>query len=234
MSKPPQDIIVDHILTCLAVKSLMRFKSVSKLWRSLISDLTFAKSHLERSKEVSSNKCRRLLLSTGTPQSVDFEAASDGDEDNAVQELEYPYVIIRCSPICYIGIVGSCNGLICLFVDYEKMVLWNPSTRASKELPKPSLYHNFDFFAGLGYDSSNGKQEIGSKKVHVIVSFDVAEEKFKEALPLPDHFDKVVSGMSRNFLCAFGECYGSYFEAWILDHKYDSNASIRRLFRFQG
>ncbi|KAJ6298908.1 hypothetical protein OIU76_019966 [Salix suchowensis] len=175
--------------------------------------------------------------------------------------------------------MGSCYGLICLQVDYEKLVLWNPSTRDHKELPKPSPYHNYDFFSGLGYDSSIddykfvipscstangseqimvevltlrtnvwrkvpeicqgttlvgtyrglfcngavhwlGKQENGSKKENVIVSFDVAEERFKEVL-----------GMSGNFLCAFGECHGSYFEAWIHEQEYDSSASFRRLSR---
>ena len=143
-----------NILTYLPVKSLLRFKCVCKLWHSLISDPKFVKSHLKTAREVNSNKCQRLLLSTRTPQSVDFEAASEGDEDNAVQELEYPDVI-RCSPTFFIGIMGSCDGLICLFVDYAKLVLWNPSTRDYKELPKPSCDHSFDFFAGIGYDSSN-------------------------------------------------------------------------------
>ena len=49
----------------------------------------------------------------------------------------------------------------------------------------------------------------------MVVSFDVAEDRFKEAVPLPDNFDTVVLGMSGNFLCALGECHGSYFEAWI-------------------
>ncbi|KAJ6424213.1 hypothetical protein OIU84_025068 [Salix udensis] len=243
----------------------------------LISCPKFVKSHLKTAREVNSNKCR-LLLSTRTTQSVDFEAASEGDEDNAVQEFEYPDVI-RCSPTVFIEIMGSCDGLICLQVDYEKLALWNPSTRDYKILPKPSPYHNNDFFSGLGYDSSIddykfvipscttangseqimvevltlktnvwrkvleicqgttlvgtyrglfcngavhwlGKQENGSKKENVIVSFDVAEERFKEVL-----------GMSGNFLCALGECHGSYFEAWIHEQEYDSSASFRRLFR---
>ncbi|KAJ6860341.1 hypothetical protein NC651_036646 [Populus alba x Populus x berolinensis] len=107
MSKLPQDIIND-VLTYLP------FKCVWKLWRSSISDLKFVKSHLKRAKEVNSS-CHRLLLSTRTPQSVDFEAASGGDEDNAVQELEYPEAI-RCSPAFFIGNSGIFqwnNLLIC-------------------------------------------------------------------------------------------------------------------------
>ena len=78
-----------------------------------------------------------------------------------------------------------------------------------------------------------GKLENGSEKeyVAVAVSFDVAEERFKEVVPLPDHFDTVVLGMSGNFLCAFGDSHGSYFEAWIHEQEDDSSASFRRLFR---
>ncbi|KAJ6866144.1 hypothetical protein NC652_037636 [Populus alba x Populus x berolinensis] len=118
MSKLPQDIIND-VLTYLPFKSLIRFKCVCKLWRSSISDPKFVKSHLKRAKEVNSS-CHRLLLSTRTPQSVDFEAAS-----GVLPSL--------------LGILGSFNGIICSFVDYEKLVLWNSSTRDSKELTKPGL-----------------------------------------------------------------------------------------------
>ena len=48
-------------------------------------------------------------------------------------------------------------------------------------------------------------QEITSKKVYVIVAFDISDDKFKEVVPLPDHFDTVVLGMSGNCLCASGE-----------------------------
>ena len=55
-----------------------------------------------------------------------------------MQELDYTEAI-RCSPAFFIGILGSFNGIICSFVDYEKLVLLNSSTRDSKELTKPSL-----------------------------------------------------------------------------------------------
>jgi hypothetical protein len=71
-------------------------------------------------------------------------------------------------------------------------------------------------------------QEIASKKVYVIVAFDISDDKFKEVVQLPDHFDTVVLGMSGNCLCAFGECNGSYFEARTHDQEHDSKASLRR------
>ncbi|KAJ6866143.1 hypothetical protein NC652_037636 [Populus alba x Populus x berolinensis] len=172
---------------------------VCKLWRSSISDPKFVKSHLKRAKEVNSS-CHRLLLSTRTPQSVDFEAASGGDEDTAVQELEYPEAIRKVPDIgnattsveAYQGIF--CNGA----------ALWL------------------------------GMQEIASKKVYVIVAFDISDGEFKEVVPLLDHFDTVVLGMSGNCLCTSGECNGSYFEARTHDQEHDSKASRTKYSDFGG
>ncbi|KAJ6754597.1 hypothetical protein OIU79_027247 [Salix purpurea] len=175
---------------------------------------------------------------------VDFEAASEGDEDNAVQELEYPDVI-RCSPPHFIGIMGSCDGLICLQVDYEKLVLWNPSTRDHKELPKPSPYHNYDFFSGLGYDSSiddykfvipscstaNGSEQIMVEVLTLRTNVWRKVPEICQGTTLQRRDSRKFWGCQEIFLCAFGECHGSYFEAWIHEQEYDSSASFRRLSR---
>ena len=132
MSKLPQDMIND-ILTCLPFKSLIWFKSVCKLYGVRQSRIRNLWNHTSKEQRKST-----LAAIDFSSQSVDFEAASGGDEDNAVQELDYTEAI-RCSPPFFIGILGSFNGIICSFVDYEKLVLWNSSTRDSKELTKPSL-----------------------------------------------------------------------------------------------
>ncbi|XP_059630085.1 F-box/kelch-repeat protein At3g06240-like [Cornus florida] len=46
----------------------------------------------------------------------------------------------------------SCNGLVLLDLDHCKLVLWNPSTGAYKELP--CSFHNAYYYFGLCYDSS--------------------------------------------------------------------------------
>ncbi|KAG2694674.1 hypothetical protein I3760_08G155600 [Carya illinoinensis] len=55
----PKDLIIE-ILLRLPVKSLVRFRCVSKQWFSLISDPRFAKVHFKRK----SDDNQRLLLST--------------------------------------------------------------------------------------------------------------------------------------------------------------------------
>lgn len=74
----------------------------------------------------------------------------------------------------------------------------------------------------------------GLNEVYVLVAFDMVEEKFKEVLPLEDHFnpDDIVSlGVSGNRLCIFCETRGNSFEALILNVN-GNEASLSRLFSF--
>lgn len=157
MSKLPQDIFVD-ILTYLPVKSLVRFKCVCKPWQSLISDPRFVKLHLKQAIEGNNiNRQRLLVAAEPLYSSVDFEAASDGDDINAVMELPYPSAASRTESFAFASIRGSCDGLVCIRNggDVHDMFLWNPSTRESKKLPKPSSSVQKDgFLTGLGYDST--------------------------------------------------------------------------------
>uniref|UniRef100_A0A5B6YSI9 F-box domain-containing protein n=1 Tax=Davidia involucrata TaxID=16924 RepID=A0A5B6YSI9_DAVIN len=130
----PRDIIFD-ILSRLSVKCLLRFRCVSKQWFTLISD---PQSHLKRASRV-------LLLPL-----LACPAASSLDADCGVLErLELPFK----RPSLGLKFSGSCNGLVCLRF-CKDMFLWNPSTRAYKNLPKPRFVHYNFLFGGLGYDSS--------------------------------------------------------------------------------
>ncbi|KAJ9182471.1 hypothetical protein P3X46_006464 [Hevea brasiliensis] len=150
MSKLPQDLIVE-IFSRLPVKPLIRFKCLSKTWRSMISDPEFAKLQLNRAKENHNNfSCQKLLLSTWPPQSVDYEAFCDGN----VRILSYPAIVKGPLDNFYVGILGSCNGLVYLLDDYGSMFLWNPTTGDYRELPNPNgaIYRMFRY--GLGYNFS--------------------------------------------------------------------------------
>ncbi|KAF9663475.1 hypothetical protein SADUNF_Sadunf17G0054400 [Salix dunnii] len=153
MSKLPQEIIVD-ILTYLPVKSLVKFKCVCKSWRSLISDPQFAKMHLKRAYEDENINRQRLLVATDPLYSVDFEAASGGDNDNTLVELPFPNAVNHGDSFAVGLFLGSCDGIVCILNEVDDVVLWNPSTRESKKLPGPSSSLHKDFSTGLGYDST--------------------------------------------------------------------------------
>ncbi|XP_045832789.1 F-box/kelch-repeat protein At3g06240-like [Trifolium pratense] len=161
----PHELII-LILLRLPVKSLLRFKSVCKLWFSLISDTHFANSHFQLSLETHTR--RILLMPTSPPResrSIDFEAASSLDDDSASASLN-PNNFMPFESYYRIEIIGSCRGFI-LFHCYSErgqdwiydIYIWNPSTGFHKKLPLSPFTSNLGkddkFFYGFGYDQSS-------------------------------------------------------------------------------
>ncbi|KAL6998495.1 hypothetical protein U1Q18_008624 [Sarracenia purpurea var. burkii] len=149
MSTLPEQIVA-NILLRLPIKSLGRCKCVSKSWLSFISDPFFVKSHLNQA--VSDADSGRFRILTVPFHSFDYESPSafedDDDRDNdALVDLDFLYRKPDDEdPI----IVGSCNGLICLFYDPDCYILWNLTTR---ELPPPPSSPSLNL-TGFGCPSS--------------------------------------------------------------------------------
>jgi F-box interacting protein len=146
--KLPSEII-SEILSRLPVKCLVRFKCVSKTWRSLISHPEFVKNHLKRTKEDTNANHFKIFLSTDPHLSIDPEAYFDADDNLLTTQLKFP---VSYPEYSYIEILGSCNGLVCgLIHDNPLIYIWNPSTRESRELAIPGSSED-DAFYGFGYD----------------------------------------------------------------------------------
>ncbi|XP_065862507.1 F-box/kelch-repeat protein At3g06240-like [Euphorbia lathyris] len=142
MPKLPDELTVE-IISRLPVKSLIRFKCVCKTWQSIISHPKFAKLQLTRSNCLN----HRLLLTTCPPQSVDYEAF-------AVRKLTYPVIASGGSQDSYVQILGSCDGLVCLFDDNMIMFIWNPTTGDCRPLPNPNADFCGVLLHGIGYNYS--------------------------------------------------------------------------------
>ncbi|XP_060171429.1 F-box/kelch-repeat protein At3g23880-like [Lycium barbarum] len=153
---------MSNILSRLPVKYLLQFKCVSKTWLSLISDEEFIKLHL--SQAIFDPK----ILTMSPFKSLDYESPSsledhvDDGHDDAIVDLWYPSMEEELESNT-VEIIGSCNGLICLLpYDTNKISLWNPSTRVSRDLP--SLPYDFPddcpIFNGFGYDSVNDEYKV--------------------------------------------------------------------------
>ncbi|XP_030547687.2 F-box/kelch-repeat protein At3g06240-like [Rhodamnia argentea] len=147
-----EDIIID-ILLRLPVKSLMRFKCVSKRWRSLISDQHFAKLHLER--VISENVAPSQKIIKSNPlQTIDYEALdSDEVNDRAVVKShdlggDEPW-----------GLAGSCHGLVSLAV-CDGFLVYDPTTKESRKLPASDLVAEHELFLGFGYNSATDDYKI--------------------------------------------------------------------------
>ncbi|XP_030444930.2 F-box/kelch-repeat protein At3g06240 [Syzygium oleosum] len=147
-----EDIIID-ILSRLPVKSLMRFKCVSKRWWSLISDQHFVKLHLQRLILENMTPSQKIIRSNPL-QTIDYEAL-DNDEVNDHVVVE-SHDLGRDEPW---GLAGSCHGLVSLAVD-DGFLVYNPTTKESRKLPGSNLVAEHEFFHGFGYNSATDDYKI--------------------------------------------------------------------------
>ncbi|XP_058195392.1 F-box/kelch-repeat protein At3g23880-like isoform X2 [Rhododendron vialii] len=150
--------ILSEILSHLPVRSLFRFRCVSKVWRSLISDPKFALDHY------SSQKHQKIAINIRSPSDSHDKGSS------VVYSVEYDSTAYASSSwikpminednIEWFQILGSCNGLL-LVSYYMDLYLWNPSTRqCTKTLsltcywPMGLITKEISASSGLCYDSS--------------------------------------------------------------------------------
>ncbi|KAL5717336.1 hypothetical protein ACHQM5_010357 [Ranunculus cassubicifolius] len=151
----PLDIIT-NILSHLPVKSLLRFKSVSKSWYSLINDQKFIKSHLNRAIEGNNINImiRHSYLST-----IDYDSSFD-----IAKDIDYPFK----TSIYGVEILGSCNGLVCISPDEDVYCVWNPCTKEYRKIPDtpidfpPGQFLSFvrTMCHGFGYDETRGEYKL--------------------------------------------------------------------------
>ncbi|KAF6166563.1 hypothetical protein GIB67_005425, partial [Kingdonia uniflora] len=153
--------VVTNILSRLPVKSLVRFRSVSKLWKSLIYDPYFIKLHHKRMKPT-------MVFIVSKPKSQ--ESAITFFEDTAMSSSSFEHIL-------GINIAGNghatlppCDGLVCVTTRDDPntrssyaIYLCNPSTREFKKLPWDSPNHPLESpcgICGLGFDSSTNKYKV--------------------------------------------------------------------------
>jgi len=144
---PFNEDLMMEILLKLPMKSVMRFKCLSKSWFSLISDPQFARTHFD----AAAAPTYRLLnlVKDSEAYSVDIELALCDDSAHAVTNIPVPSRFDMYGDS--LTVAGSCRGFLlvqCLFTD---LVVWNPSTGVQKQI----FYNNWSphHLSGIGYDS---------------------------------------------------------------------------------
>ncbi|XP_027119000.1 F-box/kelch-repeat protein At3g23880-like [Coffea arabica] len=157
----PQELIVD-ILTRLPVKSILRFRCVSKSWLCLIASPHFIKSHLTISTKVNNHARHGLLLApidaptelyTCSLYSVLYQRSPVSAEKVQLPlQSKYPRL----------SFVGCCNGLVCLSEGSHDLILFNPSTRKSNVLPNSGIdvgkFKHMTY--GFGYDEVHDDYKV--------------------------------------------------------------------------
>ncbi|CAN0878283.1 F-box protein At5g62510 [Linum grandiflorum] len=165
----PLDIVID-IMSRLPVKTLMRFKCVSKNWNQIISSSPYLVSlHLIRSQQAPN----RVICHYET---VDSQANQLGTTTVKFSSPDEPPLLVGCnhprSVICSSGDLG-------LFLvsddpppqhqcDYA---LWNPATRQIKQVPEPPLdkFPARDHMQLQFYDSCAVGLDLVANAVKVVV-----------------------------------------------------------------
>ncbi|KAK4707882.1 hypothetical protein R3W88_028807 [Solanum pinnatisectum] len=135
-----QEETLTDILSRLPVRSLLRFKCVSKYLKTLIDDPIFRKQHLNRAKnDQNSQKCSISCYHLSSDQHV------------GVQELDFPSNLKPQYCDVYENNLGRYSFL-----------LWNPSTGESIELPtsKFSSVEEYPTCYGMNFDSANDDYKI--------------------------------------------------------------------------
>ncbi|KAI9087036.1 hypothetical protein K1719_030997 [Acacia pycnantha] len=150
------DDLMIEIIVRLPVKSLLRFKCVTKSWYALITDSSFISKQLELSNSILKKRLPKLILQSpyhNSPPSISL--ISNREQPHIVQDQELPF---PKENLKWISIYGQCNGIFCLSGGYERnvrhIILWNPSTKWVKAIPRdpnqPNGIHYFRF--GFGFD----------------------------------------------------------------------------------
>ncbi|XP_059450991.1 F-box protein At3g07870-like [Corylus avellana] len=154
----PEDVVL-KILSRLPPKSLLRFRSVCKSWLSLIGTPNYvSKNLLNHSILTTAAAPHHLLLVKRTTASI---PRTDTCSFLSYQTLSSASQTPQNIPIRStrgLSIVGSCNGLLCLF-DYfagGDIFVWNPATSELKALPGASRADTVSF----GFDHKRNEFKV--------------------------------------------------------------------------
>lgn len=140
----PDDLVIE-ILECLLVKSLLRFRCVSKTWYNMIKSPAFIDNYSRKKQK--RNDCLFVLRhQKEQPQKTEEkpllsfnDLESNLDENCSILSLLYPSKPDRDSRL-----LGPCNGLI-LIVHQNSIFICNPALREIKLLAFPGREHEFSY-----------------------------------------------------------------------------------------
>lgn len=145
MSKVPLDVVTGTLYQ-LPVKTLLRYRCLSRPLCSIIDDPDFIKLQLNNS--IATKSHLRLILKGLHLYSVELDSL-----DKAIPFNHYPESIWTGTEV-----FGSCNGLLALSNSDQDIALFNPATRQLFklpveyiDLPDKSCIRGFVFY-GFGHD----------------------------------------------------------------------------------
>nr|ABI30337.1 SLF-like protein 1 [Antirrhinum majus] len=157
---PRQDVI-NEILLFSSVKSLLRFRCVSKSWCSLIKSNDFIDNHLLRRQTNGNVMVVKRYVRTPERDMFSFYNINSPKLEELLPDLPNPYFKNIKFDYDYfylpqrVNLMGPCNGLICLAYG-DCVLLSNSALREIKRLP-PTPFANPEGYCTdiIGYGFGN-------------------------------------------------------------------------------
>ncbi|KAL5709528.1 hypothetical protein ACHQM5_020208 [Ranunculus cassubicifolius] len=145
--------LVFSILLWLPVMSLLRFKSVCKLWRDIIESSTFIYQHLHH-HNTKKNGNGKIIHRHCSPSTGDYQGkylSLSGDNFDVSINLDFDQH--HWYPPYQLSLLHSCNGIICLTnLSTREVALWNPATRKFRRLVESPIPRQHFVSAAFGFD----------------------------------------------------------------------------------
>ncbi|CAH8346223.1 unnamed protein product [Eruca vesicaria subsp. sativa] len=182
----PFDLTVE-ILSRLPVKTLARFRCVSKLWSSSIITESIKTRYLTQPRQLVIFYNSSYMSSYTYPLNTNTRfVAADRGSCTLLQFCNY--------------FNGYVRGLICYNSNSKQFAIYNPTTRQNVLLPPIFGYHkeNKDFDGFSWYDSVKNEYVVESKYLHGFFGYDPVKNQYKvlqfvEGARICDYFCKVIT-----------------------------------------
>ncbi|GMN43938.1 hypothetical protein TIFTF001_013128 [Ficus carica] len=210
--------IVTQIMSWLTPKSLMRFKCLSKSWRSLINGLIkdpeFLSKHLHNTNKVLSSGTRHLFhLSNVILRENMFSlfAVSSYCADGKEKPVEFDPEILNLpifTGVRWLGFPGHyhCNGIICLDGHNEDMPLCNPVLHSKTDDYKIVRILTSPDGAEQSYSSDSDEANDSSSPCHGAELTTLGSGIWRT-------IERPLDGYSLRRLCSYAYCKGLCY--WI-------------------
>nr|AAT39292.1 Putative F-box domain containing protein, identical [Solanum demissum] len=210
----PHEIIVE-ILLKVPPKSLLKFTCVSKTWLELITSAKFIKNHLELIANDKEYSHHRIIFQESAcnfkvcclPSMLNKERSTELFDIGSPME----------NPTIYTWIIGSVNGLICLYINIYSLKAdsWRTINKFQGNflVNSPGKFVNGKIYWALSAD-------VDTFNMCNIISLDLADETWRR-LELPDSYGKGsyplalgVVGSHLSVLC-LNSIEGTNSDVWI-------------------